>query len=89
MFNTQVINYNLKMGYTPHSEQDEQQVYELTKENYFSKGRTIRKAVMSYSKDDTPFTWDDTDFSSVTKAEKQHLYSNLHEYIQQEVDKRI
>lgn len=89
--NTRSKTYNEQLGYVLHSEEKSigKEIHVLTYENYLTKGMKIRQAVQSLSKDHSPLTWSDIDFSVVTGRDIRLLYEPMPEELKKEIFRRI
>lgn len=83
--------YNEQLGYTLHSEDKStgKEIYVLTHENYIAKGTKIKQAVQHITKDHSPLTWKDLDFSTVTREEVHQLYEPMPAYLKEEISRLI
>jgi len=80
------IKYNEFMGYKLEKRENDKLTYTLSKESYLQKRRRLIKAVESLTKDKTPISWSDLDFSEIKPQEIQKLYKGLPLYIQSDLD---
>lgn len=82
--NLVAINYNVALGYTLVSKDEEsgKAYMELTKENYLNRAKHIRGLVQKLSKDAPELSWDDISFPEVLPKE---LYTNLPDYLSEKV----
>jgi RimJ/RimL family protein N-acetyltransferase len=81
------VRYNEFMGYELEKQVGDKLTYSLSKESYLQKRIRLIKAVESLTRDKTPISWIDLDFSETEHQEIQDLYKGLPIYIQDDLDK--
>jgi UDP-4-amino-4,6-dideoxy-N-acetyl-beta-L-altrosamine N-acetyltransferase len=87
--NNAQIKYNEFMGYELENEKNDKLIYSLSKNNYLKKRGRLLKAIEHLTKDKTPISWGDLDFSDIEKQEIQELYVGLPHYIQNDLDRLL
>lgn len=89
--NARSKHYNSELGYKPVSENRNtgKEIYMLTREDHYASAARIRKAVQDISKDHTPLTWDDIDYSTATAEDVKLLYEPLPESLRKEVFRKL
>jgi RimJ/RimL family protein N-acetyltransferase len=83
------IKYNEFMGYELEKQEGDKLIYSLSRNNYLLKRNRLMKAIESLTKDKTPISWNDLDFSETDQQEIQELYMGLPQYIQNDIDKLL
>jgi len=85
-FTFMIFNFNKTYAEVLEKRENDKLTYTLSKESYLQKRRRLIKAVESLTKDKTPISWSDLDFSEIKPQEIQKLYKGLPLYIQSDLD---
>ncbi len=87
--NQRSVFYNQSLGYVPSKdfpENESVQYYELTRENYTKSVASIRKGIISLTKDGSPLSLENISFETDSESEINKLYKGLPPDIQSYLD---